>query len=102
MFCPECHSEYRPGFSRCGDCDVALVTELPKRDAVNLTCLSHVWTGKSQQRCLWICKNLRVAEIPYEVEQSHHQRLMAVEERYRISVPKQLVERARQIAKGEP
>lgn len=25
MFCPRCHDEYRPGFTRCGTCDVDLV-----------------------------------------------------------------------------
>jgi hypothetical protein len=25
MFCPECHAEYREGFTRCADCSVALV-----------------------------------------------------------------------------
>ena len=29
MFCPECRAEYRPGFTRCADCDVDLVEELP-------------------------------------------------------------------------
>ena len=29
MFCPECKAEYRYGFSRCADCDVDLVPELP-------------------------------------------------------------------------
>jgi hypothetical protein len=28
-FCPACQSEYREGFSRCADCDVELVAELP-------------------------------------------------------------------------
>src|SRR5881394_1334902 len=28
MFCPTCRSEYRQGFTRCGDCDVDLVPEL--------------------------------------------------------------------------
>jgi hypothetical protein len=28
-FCPECRLEYRPGFSECSDCGVALVDELP-------------------------------------------------------------------------
>jgi hypothetical protein len=30
MFCPKCKSEYRPGFTHCVDCDVDLVSELPK------------------------------------------------------------------------
>jgi hypothetical protein len=28
MFCPECKLEYRAGFTRCNDCDVALVASL--------------------------------------------------------------------------
>lgn len=32
MFCPECRTEYRPGFTRCSDCDVDLVHEIPERD----------------------------------------------------------------------
>jgi Putative prokaryotic signal transducing protein len=29
MWCPSCGAEYRPGFTRCTDCDVDLVDELP-------------------------------------------------------------------------
>jgi len=29
MFCPQCKAEYRPGFTRCADCDVDLVYEPP-------------------------------------------------------------------------
>ena len=28
MFCPNCESEFRPGFDRCAACDVALVESL--------------------------------------------------------------------------
>ena len=36
MFCPECRSEYRPGFTHCSDCDVDLVNELPNADLEKL------------------------------------------------------------------
>ena len=29
MFCPQCRSEYREGFTRCESCDVPLVAVLP-------------------------------------------------------------------------
>lgn len=29
MFCPKCKAEYREGFSRCADCDIDLISELP-------------------------------------------------------------------------
>ncbi len=33
MYCPECHAEYVPGFTRCDDCDVDLVEVLPAEPA---------------------------------------------------------------------
>lgn len=30
MFCPNCKTEYRPGFTKCADCGIALVNRLPK------------------------------------------------------------------------
>jgi len=33
VFCPECKSEYRQGFTRCTDCDVDLAHELPPEEA---------------------------------------------------------------------
>lgn len=32
MYCPECRSEYREGFTTCADCEVALIAELPPED----------------------------------------------------------------------
>lgn len=32
MFCPNCGYEYREGFTKCSDCGVALVEELPAEE----------------------------------------------------------------------
>lgn len=32
MFCPNCRIEYEEGFERCGECNAALVAELPPED----------------------------------------------------------------------
>ena len=34
MFCPECRAEYRRGFTRCSDCNIPLVSTLPREDEV--------------------------------------------------------------------
>jgi len=31
LICPQCHAEYIPGFTRCDDCGVELVDELPTK-----------------------------------------------------------------------
>ena len=46
MFCPVCHAEYRPGFTRCSDCDVALVPSLPEPlDRTLSGSLAPLWEG---------------------------------------------------------
>ena len=32
MVCPQCSAEYRPGFTRCSDCNLELVEEPPPQD----------------------------------------------------------------------
>jgi hypothetical protein len=35
VFCPECRSEYREGFTKCADCGVELVPECPIDEALS-------------------------------------------------------------------
>jgi hypothetical protein len=92
MFCPECKSEYRPGFTHCSDCDVNLVAELPKpQDDANLTKPKSMWAGKSQERCVSLCEKFNAAGI--------RQYLKGLDENYRIAVPFEFFEKARKIIK---
>jgi len=49
MFCPECKSEYRAGFTQCSDCSVDLVESLDSPDAPSddpdLTAPVLLWSG---------------------------------------------------------
>jgi hypothetical protein len=76
MFCPAGKAEYRPGFTRCADCDVDLVANLPEAkpgsiDRSNLeggrSGLQEVWSGDDQESCVDTCLTLKDAAIPYEV-----------------------------------
>lgn len=44
MFCPLCHTEYRPGFDRCADCHVDLVETLS--ESPEATAAQEPYQGK--------------------------------------------------------
>jgi hypothetical protein len=48
MFCPVCKVEHRFGFSRCADCDVNLVEELPTESSEKNTDISVADKGPTQ------------------------------------------------------
>lgn len=50
MFCPNCKTEYREGFSRCSDCGADLVRELPKQGKSGSSEFTElVWMGSNEQ-----------------------------------------------------
>lgn len=70
MFCPQCRSEYPAGVTRCAECDVDLVAELPPAP-------SHETEGAdlvpvlvtSDESRLAVAKSLLAAEgLPYVAE----------------------------------
>jgi hypothetical protein len=51
MFCPQCKAEYRPGFTRCADCDVELVHDYV--EAVRHPLAKKVVVGDEYGARLW-------------------------------------------------
>jgi len=103
MFCPECKAEYRPGFRRCADCDVDLVTNLPetKPKSSDSSDLREVWTGDDQESCVATCLTLKDAAIPYEVIQRQTQFLQAAEAHFKIAVPSSFYKQAKELTGPE-
>jgi len=62
-----------------------------------LEALKSVWSGKDQDRCVTLCERLRAAGIPFKVSQSRRQYLLSVDERYRIGVPAEFFNEAKEV-----
>ena len=65
MFCPRCGDEYRPGFTRCTDCDVDLVEKPPAKieEAEPLELVTVLETG--DQSMIAVARSvLEAADIP--------------------------------------
>jgi hypothetical protein len=64
MFCPVCRDEYREGFTRCSDCDAALVQTLPSvTETVPFEMVTVLETG-DQSRIVVARSVLESAGIP--------------------------------------
>ena len=102
MFCPQCKAEYRPGFTRCSDCDVDLVERLPEAGRGSTMdvadgSLWEVWRGEDQDECVSICERLKVAEIPFKVMQHRRQFLKGLERSFKIGVPPKFRSEAKEV-----
>jgi len=74
MFCPVCKLEYRPGFTRCNDCDVALAASLddipmhtnaPQGQTLAPDAPELLWTGTDSGISPAIAEALDAASISY-------------------------------------
>jgi hypothetical protein len=74
MFCPQCKTEYRPGFTKCADCGVDLVSSLPGNRAAadsdlitNAEGLELLWSGLNKSLSSAIDGALEEAHIFHKV-----------------------------------
>jgi hypothetical protein len=99
MYCPECRAEYRPGFTHCSDCDVALVEELPEEESSSDEPLTLLWECADQCECVGVCRDLTNADIPYKVDQIRYERTakMRMQWHYRILISPNDLDRAKDL-----
>jgi hypothetical protein len=110
LFCPHCKAEYRPGFTRCADCEVDLVEHVPDPRPVasddpfdvrhtDLKNMKHVWSADERDSPEYVCAGLNAAGIPFKVIERKEQVYgRSLDEHYEIFVPKQFYEKAKIIA----
>jgi len=115
MICPECKAEYRPGFTRCADCDVELVWEKPQ-DAEGPSASSaygaaepgdpnedpycSFWKGDDPRIHADLCAVLDEARIPHNtVFRRDHLFNLNNFPAYQIGVPFSLFEKAETVVK---
>jgi len=110
MFCPKCKAEYRPGFTRCADCDVELVWELPKTAIEpyapsapgdpNEDPFCSFWRGEDPRVHAELCSVLDEAGIPHNtIFRRDHLFNMRNYPAYEIGVPFSLFERGENAVK---
>jgi len=110
MICPLCKAEYRQGFTRCADCDVDLVWELPKaaievrpeEQAVdpNENPFCSFWKGEDPRLHAELCTVLDEAGVPHHtVFRRDHLFNLSNNPAYEVGVPFSMFERAERAVK---
>lgn len=101
MYCPLCRAEYRPGFTTCSDCDVALVPDPPPdpfdRPSKDGRSFAPVWTGDDPGKHAEICEALDLQEIPTRtLRREDHLFNPTAHAAYEVYVPVELITAARE------
>ena len=105
MICPKCKAEYRQGFTRCADCDVDLVWELPKAAMETRPAgepgdpeedpFCSFWKGDDPRVHAELCEVLDEARVPHNtVFRRDHLFNLNNFPAYQVGVPFSLFERA--------
>jgi hypothetical protein len=104
MFCPQCKAEYRQGFTRCADCDVELVWELPANAIVANESVDpgdldedpfcSFWKGDDPRIHAEICELLDKVSIPHKtVRREDHLFHISSYPAFQIGIPFSMFER---------
>jgi len=108
MYCPLCGAEYRPGFTVCSDCQVALVPEPPGATSANASIddtsdeksFALVWSGNDSRVHAEICEALDREKIPARTLGSEdHLFNLATRPTFEVYVPADRVNSAREAIK---
>jgi len=110
MFCPQCKAEYRQGFTRCADCDLDLVWELPQEGLEplqqgepgdpNEDPFCSFWKGEDPRVHAELCSVLDEAGIPHNtVFRRDHLFNLRNYPAYELGVPFSMFERAENAVK---
>ncbi len=108
MYCPLCGAEYRPGFTVCSDCQVALVPDPPGATSANASIddtsdeksFALVWSGNDSRLHAEICEALDRQQVPARTMGSEdHLFNLATRPAFEVYVPADLVNSAREAIK---
>jgi hypothetical protein len=105
MLCPQCKTEYRQGFTRCADCDLALVDELPSEALVATEPVApgdpeedpfcSFWSGDDPRIHAELCELLDKEKIPHRtVRREDHLFRISRYPAFQIGIPFSMFERA--------
>jgi hypothetical protein len=99
MYCPNCKSEYREGFSTCADCGAALVSELPPEveGDVSYAGMVEVYSTYNQGEIAFIKSMLDAEGINYYFQGENPMMMIAAGSYARLLVQADQADRAREI-----
>lgn len=97
MFCPQCKTEYRPGFDRCADCGIGLVAELPVDAPPAYIEYEHVFSTFDWGDIAFIKSVLDGEKITYYFQGEHFNNIGPLIEPVRLMVNRQEADMVREI-----
>lgn len=108
MFCPVCGAQYRPGFTVCSDCQVALVSDPPDNPSANprphddseIKSFTLLWSGSDARVHAEICQALERQGIPLRsLDTDDYLFNLTMRPAHKVYVPADLVNSAREAVK---